>query len=209
MSKHLALTTTGGELATADILADFGRFLRLHTAEGDASEHTIRSYHSNARQFVAWCQEQGVNPATATEDDVIAYRKSLVDANYARGTVAVKLAAVRRLFEAACWRGLRQDNPAAGVKAPRDRISRDEKVKYLPLDGLKRLLTAPEGDGLKARRDRAILALMGVHGLRVAEVAGLQVGDLDLDAGTVKVTGKGQKTRTVYFVESTAAALSA
>jgi site-specific recombinase XerC len=95
-----------------------------------------------------------------------------VDAGYKRGTVAVKLASVQPLCEAIRWRGLRDDNPAAGVKAPRDRTSREEKAKFLPLDGLKRLLDAPKGDGLQARRGRAILALMGVHGLRVAEVAG-------------------------------------
>ena len=47
---------------------------------------------------MGWCQEQGISPAPATEDDLIAYRKALVDAGYKRGTVAVKLAAVRRLY---------------------------------------------------------------------------------------------------------------
>ncbi|NIO71756.1 MAG: site-specific integrase, partial [Anaerolineae bacterium] len=70
---------------------------------------TIRSYYSNAGQFVAWCVEHGINLATATEDDIAAYRKGLV-AKYATGTVAVKLAAIRRLHEAAVWRGLRHDN---------------------------------------------------------------------------------------------------
>jgi site-specific recombinase XerD len=61
-----------GDLAAADIMADFGRFLRLHTADGDASPATIRSYYGNAAQFVAWCGEHGINPATATEDDIAA-----------------------------------------------------------------------------------------------------------------------------------------
>jgi hypothetical protein len=47
-------------LATADILADFGPFLRLHTADGDASLATIRSYYGNAAQFMAWCEEHGI-----------------------------------------------------------------------------------------------------------------------------------------------------
>jgi len=79
----------GGGLATVDILADFDKFLRLHTADGDASPATLRSYHSNAGQSAAWCAEHGINPATATEDDIAAYRKALV-AQYATGTVAVK-----------------------------------------------------------------------------------------------------------------------
>jgi integrase/recombinase XerD len=200
------LTTTDRTLTTTDILADFGKSLRLHTADGDASPATIRSYHSNAGQFVAWCTERGINPATATEDDIAVYRRELV-AQYKVGTVAVKLAAIRRLYEAAVWRGLRQDNPAAGLRAPKDRTARAERMKFLPLEGLRRLLDAREGDGAPAVRDRAILALMGRHGLRVAEVAELTVGCMDFDVGTVRVTGKGQKTRTVHLTEASVAAL--
>lgn len=77
---------------------------------------------------------------------MVAYRKFLAGAGHCRPTVALELAVVRRLYGAGTWRGLREDNPAAGVKAPRERTSRDERVTFLPLDGLKRLLTAPHGD---------------------------------------------------------------
>ena len=93
------------DLETGDVLADFGRFLRLHVADGDASERTIRAYYSNARAFVEWCEGQGIDPAQASEEDLIVYRRHLVD-RYARSTSALKLAAVKRLYEAACWRGL-------------------------------------------------------------------------------------------------------
>ena len=60
----------------------FGRFLRLYVAEGDAplpgifvSPATIRTYHAQAAQYVAWCQQQGLSPSTATENDIIGYRK--------------------------------------------------------------------------------------------------------------------------------------
>jgi len=88
----------------------FGSFLRLHVADGDASPETLRSYHSSAAQFVAWCAERGLDPATVTEHDIADYRKMLVE-RYEVGTVAVKLAAIRRLYEAAQWRGLRQTIP--------------------------------------------------------------------------------------------------
>jgi len=119
--------------------------------------------------------------------------------------VAVKLTAIRRL--AAAWRGLRQDNPAAGLRAPKDKTERAERIKFLPLDGLRRLLDAPRGNDPAAVRDRAILAMMGRHGLRVSEVAGLTVDSVDFDAGTIKVVGKGRKTRTVHLTETSAAAL--
>lgn len=193
---------------TSNLLDDFAAFLRLNVADGDASPHTIRNYHVQAGRFVAWCGENGINPATATEDDMVAYRKYLVDTGYSRETIALKLAAVRRLYEAATWHGLRLDNPAAGLKAPRERTAREERIKFLPLEGLKRLLAAPQGDGPQARRDRAILALMGIHGLRVSEVAGAQVSDLNLERKTLTVIGKGRKVRTIYLTEQTAAVLA-
>jgi len=173
MNNDKALTDTAiAETATTSSIPDeptdlaeiFGRFLRLYVAEGDASPATMRTYHAQAAQFVAWCQQQDISPSTATEHDIVSYRKHLVDAAYRPTTIALKLAVVRRLYEAIRWRGLRADNPAAGVKAPRDRTARDERVKSLPLEGLRQMLAAPQGDGPLARRNRAILALMGVHG---------------------------------------------
>lgn len=195
-------------LAEDDLLAAFADFLRLDVAQGDASPETLRTYWGQVRQYLTWCAAEGVHPALATEDDLKAYRAHLVG-RYARSTVATKLAAVRRLYDAAQARGYRPDNPAAGLHAPADRTARGERVKWLPLLALQRLLEAPSPHTLRGKRDRAILALMALHGLRVAEVAGLRIGDLDLEAGTLAVTGKGRKARSVLLVERTAGLLRA
>jgi integrase/recombinase XerD len=111
---------------------------------------------------------------------------------------------VRRLYQAATWRGLRTDNPAAGLKAPKERGARADRVKYLPLTGFKELMGAPDKRTMRGKRDRAILALLGYHGLRVSEVAGLTIDDLHLgDPAWVTVTGKGDKTRQVYLTSTT------
>ena len=172
----------------------------MHVADGDASPNTIRSYHSNSAQFVIWCEDCGIDPARATETDLLRCRKHLSE-NYTGGTVGVKLAAIRRLYEAAVWRGLRLDNPTAGLTAPKDRTERSERVKFLSLDGLRRLLGALQGNTTAAVRDRAMLALMGQHGLRVSEVAGLTLDSADLEACTLRVLGKGRKERTVYLTD--------
>ena len=104
MDRRLVVSS-GWDLTSPDILADFGEFLRLYTAEGYASPLTIKPYHAQAGQFVKWCGAQGVSPAIATDRDIIAYRKALVDAGFKPSTVALKLAVVRRLYEAARWRG--------------------------------------------------------------------------------------------------------
>ena len=96
------------ELATTDILGAFAAFLRLNVAQGDASPETVRSYHTQASQFVAWCGDHGLDPAIANETDLERYRAHLVAEGYERGTIAVKLSVVRRLYEAATWRGPRE-----------------------------------------------------------------------------------------------------
>lgn len=180
--------------------ASFAEFLRLDVAQGDASHQTIRTYLGQVRQFLSWCASQGIHPALATEEDLKQYRAWLIE-QYARATVATKLAAVRRFYEMARAWGYRPDNPAEGIRPPRERTSRADRTKFLPLDGLRRLLDAPGQGGARAVRDRAILALMGVHGLRVSEITVLNVEDVDLEAGTLTVRGKGSKTRTLYLVD--------
>jgi len=199
-----------GELATDDRLARFASFLRLHVAEGDASPATVRSYMAQVRQFVAWCEGAGLSPELATEGDLASYRRHLVEAGYARSTVATKLAAVRRFYDAAQSWGLRGDNPGAGLRAPRDRTGAAARVKYLPIEGLRRLLRLPDGRTVAGRRDRAALLLMALQGLRVAEVAGLALGDYHAgDPATLTVTGKGAKVRTAHLVPATVKALEA
>jgi integrase/recombinase XerD len=202
-----AITPTNQTLPAVAI--DLGQaladFLRLSIADGDASPKTVASYLTEVRQYTQWCESEGINPARATEDDLRAYRSYLVG-HYRRGTVATKLAAVRRFYDAALWRGLRPDNPAKGLKAPKEKTTREDSVKCLPLEGFKRLLALPDN-----ARDKAILALMGWHGLRVEEVTNLNRVDLNLggELPTLSVTGKGSKTRKIHLIERSAAALSA
>jgi len=205
MTETTAITVRDrAELAREDILDAFAAFLRLNVAQGDASPETVRSYHAHAAQFVGWCDDHGLDPAMANEADLEHYRADLVAEGYGRGTISVKLSVVRRLYEAATWRGLRPDNPAAGLKAPKERGTRADRVKYLPLAGFRELLNAPNKTTAKGKRDRAILALLGYHGLRVSEVARLEIDGLHLgDPAWLTVTGKGAKTRQVYLTTKT------
>ncbi|MBE7551593.1 MAG: tyrosine-type recombinase/integrase [Anaerolineales bacterium] len=201
-----AITISNNQnLTTVDLSQALADFLRLNIANGDASPKTVASYLTEFRQYTQWCEAEGINPAQATEDDLRAYRSHLV-ANYAQGTVATKLAAIPQFYDAALWRRLRLDNPAAGLKAPKDRTGWEDAVKFLPLEGFKWLLSLPDN-----ARDRAILALMGWHGLRVEEVVNLNRDDVSLggDLPTLTVTGKESKTRKVHLIERSAATLSA
>jgi len=205
VKKTALVVPSKGEIAADNLLGRFADFLRLNVAQGDASPETIRAYHSHVRDYVAWCTGVGLDPAAASYDDLVGYRKALVDRGFARGTIAYKVAALRRFYEAARSWGLRRDNPASGLKSPPERTAPEERIRYLPLDGLKRLLAAPQGDTPRARRDRAVLALMGFHGLRVSEVANLVIADYASgNLPRLTVRGKGDKARQVYLVATTA-----
>ena len=194
----------------ADALAAFGDFIGLHVADGDASPATLATYRAGVGAFYAWCQAHGISPALATADDLLDYRRAMVDEGLARDTIAARLASVKRFFEAAVWRGLRPDNPAAAVKAPRNRTDRAERVKFLPQNHLERLLSACPA-GLIGTRDRALLALFALQGPRVAELAGLDVPAVDLaeTPARMRIKGKGDKFRTLYLVNTDRAALAA
>lgn len=76
---------------TDDLLNAFAVFVHLDVANGDASEDTVRGYFSQVQQYVEWCRDAGIDPATATEDDIKRYRQHLVAQGYERGTIAHKL----------------------------------------------------------------------------------------------------------------------
>ena len=210
MNQESTLATTQLPSLPRDVTAVFSDFLRLSAADGDASPQTVRNYLAQVRAFFVWAADLGLNRKLAAERDLQADRHHLVTQGYTPGTIAFKLAIVRRLYDALVWSGIRTDNPAAGLKAPRDKTAPEDGVKYLPLDGLRRLLGAPSPDTPQGQRDRGMLALMGRHGLRVAEVAQLDVGDLDGEAGesgALRVLGKGRKVRTIYLTAGTRATL--
>src|ERR671932_521014 len=99
----------------------FARFLRLDVANGDASLDTVRGYRSQLAAWVAWCAEHAVDARTASTADSKRYREDLVAQGRQPTTIAHKLNVLRRVYAAAVAAGLRADNPAVGIRAPRDR----------------------------------------------------------------------------------------
>jgi len=180
-------------VSTDSLLDAFAVFVHLDVANGDASEDTVRGYFSQVEQYVDWCREAGVEPARATEDDIKRYRQYLVEQDYEPGTIAHKLTVIRRFYEAARDRGLRTDNPAAGVKPPRDRSAEDD-IPYLSEEELARLLAAVPRDGKEASlRDLALLAFLGLQARRQIEAHRASVEDIRPD-GSMLVHGKYHDT---------------
>lgn len=188
-----------------EMLEAFQRWMRLDVADGCASPETLRAYFCDVRQHLEWLVGLGLRPAEAGEDELKEFRAHLVE-RYAVSTVGRKLASVRRFYGMAVARGALGQNPAAGLKAPRDRTAREERVKYLTMEAVRRVLGLPNLATPKGLRDKAALVLMSLHGLRVIEVHRLDLGEMELEvgeAGTLRVLGKGDKWRTVLLTEET------
>ena len=170
------ITTTVAR--NSDIDEAFEEFLNFEVANGAASPDTIANYKSQLRLFLQWCIDFKLNPLLADKQHIQQYRQYLIkDKKYKTATIELKLQVVRRFYAALIEHKLVERNPAKTVKAPIERRSKS-KVQFLTIEQLQQLFVLTEGDSSKLKRDRVILGLMALHGLRTVEVQQLSFGDL-------------------------------
>lgn len=157
--------------------------------------HTVSAYVADARQLAAFCTAAGI--AAPSEVQPLVLRRHLgrlVDAGAARSTVSRKVAAVRGLFGWLAARGWLDHDPAAALQAP----SRSRALpRALSPAQVRALLAACDDTSAIGLRDRCLIELAYSAGVRVAELVGADVADLDLDGGTLRVRGKGGRPRQV------------
>lgn len=183
----------------------FAEFMQIDVANGDATEDTIRAYYKEIGLFTRWCAAHDIAPEKATRRHIEAYRESLKKAGAATSTRQHKMSIVRRFYEAAVKHGLLTVNPAANVKGGKDLTPPEEKMKALTKSALHHLAGAIPSTTLLGQRDRAIVALMAVHGLRRIEVHRLDHESVDIsgDTPSLRVQGKGNRVRKIYLREDT------
>jgi integrase/recombinase XerC len=175
------------------------RFRKALEAERNASKETVRAYLREVRslrEHVA--ASTGSDPDAGgwnrvTPADVRRFLSSAV-AGCEPSTAARKLSAVRTFFSFLVSLGEIRANPATGLSAPRRPTRLPE---FLPVDQMAGFLSSLPADDPPAKRNAAILELLYSSGLRVGELVSLRMRDLSLEGGTVRVTGKGRKTRVV------------
>jgi len=187
--------------------AFFEDYLRLNVSDGAASPRTIKAYQEGLCSFLTWCRGAGAHPLAASRGDLQEYRAHLHE-NYAHSTARLRLLAVQLLFKALQAQGLRADNPAAGIRAAKDRTTSEERVieKSLTLAEAQELMRViPHGYTRKGARDRAIILLMLLCGLRAEEVCSLTWGDIGQSRATI--LGKGNKKRSVDLTPAVVASL--
>jgi integrase/recombinase XerC len=176
-------------------------FLRHLAAEKNASPHTLKSYGTDLRQFEAFLAAEGLAPAALTARHIRAFLVALHARGLDPASIGRKLAAVRSWLRFLVRRGVVERNVAREVRGPR--LPR-KLVSFLPVDEAHDLM---KGAPSHAARDTAILELLYASGLRVSELTGLDLDDLDRGERTVRVLGKGRKERVVPFGSKAARAL--
>src|SRR5579875_1474937 len=181
----------------------------LHAFDADlarraVSARTRLAYAQDSEQFAAWAADHGLEPGTVDVRALRRYVASLTQAGRAPSTVARKLASLRGLFGVLMTLGERADNPADLLSAPKRPQTLPHVLK--PSEVALLLDRIPATDPL-AVRDRALFELAYAAGLRAEELVTLDTGDIDFDGETVRVEGKGQKTRLVPVGEHAARAI--
>ena len=190
-----------------DQLADFLDHLRLNE---NASVHTVRAYESDLSQFMTFVAahlNRRRPDLTASEFNHLNIRAFLGDLHKrgnSRASAARKLAAIRTFGKYLRREGAIDGDPAALVGTPR----REERLPaHLGESEMSRLLDMPDTSSALGRRDRAILELFYASGLRLSELVGVGLEDVNLSSRVVRVLGKGGKERIVPFNRSTEAAI--
>jgi integrase/recombinase XerD len=165
------------------------RFLAVASAR--LAPRTIESYGRDLKSLAEWL---GRPPSSATTEELEGYLAGLRAAGRAATTIARRAAALRTFFRHLVLVGVRAENPAAELAAPR-------RARRLPRTlspgEAERLVEAAKGTTPRALRDRALVELLYGAGLRVSEAVGLERGAVDLETRLVRPVGKGDKERVV------------
>ena len=180
-------------------------FTRSLTA---AAPSTVEAYRRDLAAFFTWAERLGLDsPGAVQRTTIRRYLAYLATRGFARRTIARRASAFRRYFGWAKRVGAVTNDPTAGLSAPRGEA---RLPRVLHPDELRSLLDEPGSagpEGARDLRDTALLELLYGSGLRVAEASALDVDDLDLAQGRVRVWGKGSKQRVVPLSEPAADAL--
>jgi integrase/recombinase XerC len=181
------------------------RFIRHLEYERRLSPLTCKNYRRDLDALAAWCEQAGVAGwADVDSEHVRAFSAACFRKGLAAKSIQRRLSAARTFFRYLVREKEVGNNPVTSISAPK---AKKRLPGNLDADRMARLLEIP-GDGPIVDRDRAILELLYSSGLRLAELVDLNVGDVDMQEATVRVTGKGNKDRIVPVGRHALAALS-
>lgn len=205
MARH------GAELLPEDLPGDLRRAFESYLAslrfERGLSMNSIDAYARDLARYGTWLSDEGVSRLGEVDRrKVESYGLHLLDSGLAPRSRARALVAVRRFHTFALGENLASTDPASEVSPPQEGL---RLPKALALDDIEAMIATTDGQEPVQIRAAALLELLYATGARISEAVGIDLDDLDLDSGLVRLYGKGGKERIVPFGSHAARALGA
>ena len=172
--------------------------------ESGLSANTLAAYRTDLLAFQGWLAKKGLTLEQVTRADLLAYLAANVRAGLSPRSSARHLSTLRRFYRYLLIQGSTQVDPTADVRSP---VIGRPLPKNISEQGVEKLLSTPPRDTALGSRDRAMLETMYASGLRVSELVGLTLNELDLTTGLVRVVGKGGRERIVPLGEEASESL--
>ncbi|MCS7214891.1 MAG: site-specific tyrosine recombinase XerD [Thermodesulfovibrio sp.] len=169
------------------------KFLNYLITERALSINTVKSYENDLKIFLKWLDEQNILISMCEKEYIIKYLLILKEKAYSSASIARTLSSLKQLFRFMIFDNITNHDPTEGLKAPKLWL---RLPRALEVEQVKKLLSQI----LKSKyylRDIAMLELMYASGLRVSELVNLKMGDINFEAGFIRVKGKAEKERVV------------
>lgn len=189
-------------MSMVDLTEDFLGYMAV---ERGASPNTVSAYRRDLRRYADFLLDRGrVSPDEVTRDDLTAWVAHLRAEGFAPSTVERRVASVKSFHRFLVREGVTENHPTSGLPLPRKPARLPDVVS---IDDVDRMLSQPFPEGPAGHRDRAILEVLYGCGMRVSELTALDLRDIDLSEGYVRVFGKGSKERVTPIAGAAVAAL--
>lgn len=179
--------------------SDLKRYLAFLEIEKGLAANTITSYQQELRKFAGFLDEKKLSHLTVSETEAVSFIKKESLKNISFATQAHLISVLRSFYKFLVGEEKIDYNPIAMIASPKKWKS---LPKYLTIDQVSELLESPELTTPIGQRDKAILELLYATGLRISEVIRLELNNLYIEEGFLRVMGKGNKERVVPFGET-------
>lgn len=174
--------------------AQIRTFVTSLRVEKGLSENTVQAYRRDIGKFAEFVVARKLAVGQVQRGDVVDFLASLYRRGLDSRSVARTLVTIRNFFRFALLEGYVTDDPAATIESPRFRKS---LPSFLSVDEVDRLLAQPDLKSVVGLRDRAMIEVLYSCGLRVSELCGIRLADLQAEEGCLRCIGKGNKERLV------------
>jgi len=179
---------------TASVDAAIDRFIDQLWSQKGLAELTLRAYQQDLNQFARWLDQRGEKLVDARQSRIQEFLAERFESGASARSNARLLSTLKQFYQRLIKNGERQDNPTALISAPKIHRSLPQSLGEADIENL---LAAPDPNSAFGLRDRAMLELMYSSGLRVSELVGLRLDQVNANLGLVRLVGKGSKERVV------------